>query len=225
MCKPLPLLLLLFLSLSFSGRISGQAPVARDQQLTKLKNPENPPGSAPLVLSTSTERSSEAKRLYEEGMKLVESGQFQLAVETFQQAIKLDATYADAYAALGRTYFKMRQWQPAIDNLRRASELNAKEREAQDALHKKLALQKQENSVKAATNVAADSKPPTDSTTKSNEPPKTLRTEPSATRQPEPARNPNSTLKSTPLVAENKKPATNTTAPLAKPSDPPTTIT
>ena len=54
-------------------------------------------------------------------MKLSESGQFQLAVETFQQAIQLDATYADAYAALGRTYFKMRKWQPAIDNLRRAS--------------------------------------------------------------------------------------------------------
>jgi len=224
MRKPILLLFVLLLSLSLSERISGQTPLAKDQQQPKLKDPENPPGSAPLVLSNSAEPKADAKRLYEEGLKLTDEGQYPQAVETFQQAIKLDSTFADAYAALGRTYFKMRQWQLAIDNLRRASDLNAKQREAQDALHKKLVLQKQENSTKPATDIAATSPLTSHPSPVSTEDPKTLRPEPEAPRQTGPTRNANSTTKNPP-VAANKKPETNPTSVVAKPSDPPSNAT
>jgi len=221
MRKPILLLFILLLSLSLSERISGQTPLAKDeQQQPKLKDPENPPGSAPLVLSNSPEPKADAKRLYEEGLKLTDAGQFQQAVETFQQAIKLDSTFADAYAALGRTYFKMRQWQLAIDNLRRASELNAKQREDQDALHKKLVIQKQENSKKPATDTAANSPLTSHPSTVSSEATKTLKPEPEALRQPGPTRSANSTAKNAP-VTENKKTDTNATNVATKTSAPP----
>jgi len=211
MRKPILLLFVLLISPSFWGRISAQTPLAKDQQQTKLKDPENPPGSAPLVLNNSAEPKAEAKRLYEEGLKLTDSGQFPQAVESFQEAIKLDTTYADAYAALGRTYFKMRRWQLAIDNLRRASELNAKQREVQDALHKKLILQKQENSNKPVTEIAGDA-------------PKTLRSGPESTLQPEPTRNANSTAKNPPATA-SKTPDTNAANVVTKPSALPSSTT
>ena len=224
MRKPILLLFVLLISPSFWGRISAQTPLAKDQQQTKLKDPENPPGSAPLVLNNSAEPKAEAKRLYEEGLKLTDSGQFPQAVESFQEAIKLDTTYADAYAALGRTYFKMRQWQLAIDNLRRASELNAKQREVQDALHKKLILQKQEQSSKPATDIANNSPVSSPPSTVSSEVPKTLKPEPEAPRQPGPTRNANSTAKNAP-VTENKKTDTNAANVATKPSAPPSNTT
>ena len=224
MRKPILLLFVLLLPLSLCERISGQTPLAKDQQQTKLKEPENPPGSAPLVLANSVEPKADAKRLYEEGMKLTDEGQYPQAVETLQQAIKLDTTFADAYAALGRTYFKMRQWQLAIDNLRRASELNAKQREAQDALHKKLILQKQENASKPATDIAASSSLASHRSTVANGAPKNLRTEPETPRQPEPTRNADSTVKN-PLVTANKKPNTNAPTVVTKTSAPPSNTT
>jgi len=224
MRKPILLLLILIQSLSLSVRISAQTPIAKDQQQSKLKDPENPPGSAPLVLSNSAEPKAEAKRLYEEGMKLTDSGQFPQAVETFQQAIKLDDKYADAYAALGRTYFKMRQWQLAIDNLRRASELNSKQRDAQDTLHKNLILQKQENSKKPATDVAVNSPLTSHPSAVSSEAPKTLRSGPETPRQPAPTRNANSTAK-IPSVTSNKTPDTNAANVVANPPASPFTTT
>jgi protein involved in polysaccharide export with SLBB domain len=224
MRKPILLLFVLLLPLSLCERISGQTPLAKDQQQTKLKDPENPPGSAPLVLANSVEPKADAKRLYEEGMKLTDEGQYPQAVETLQQAIKLDTTFADAYAALGRTYFKMRQWQLAIDNLRRASELNAKQREAQDALHKKLILQKQENASKPATDIAASSSLTSHPSAVPNEAPKNLRPQPETPRQPELTRNADSTVKN-PLVTANKKPDTNASTVVTKPPAPPSNTT
>lgn len=108
-----------------AGKISGQAVSYRQQ-------------SQPTNTSSSTiQPNPEAKNLYDEGVKRVEMGEISEAVERFQRAIKLDPEYADAYSALGRAFFKLRQWENASGNLRRAIALRAaKERERQEILQK-----------------------------------------------------------------------------------------
>ena len=78
----------------------------------------------------ANETNAPAKRLLEEGIELTGAGQLPQAVRAFEEAIKLDPQYADAYAALGRAYFKMHEWRRAVDNLHRAAALNAKQRQA-----------------------------------------------------------------------------------------------
>ena len=81
------------------------------------------------TVPTSGQTKTEAQRLLQEGLDLTGAGQLPQAVRVLEDAIKLDPQYADAYAALGRAYFKMREWQMAVDNLHRAAALN-KQREA-----------------------------------------------------------------------------------------------
>ncbi|HLE62750.1 MAG TPA: polysaccharide biosynthesis/export family protein [Pyrinomonadaceae bacterium] len=97
-----------------SDRIFGQA--ASDNQKTHT-------ASTPTAKAASTQPDSEAKGLYEEGLKRVQEGQVSEALYRFQRAVEIDPEYADAYSALGRAYFKLRQWQNAIYNLRRATAL------------------------------------------------------------------------------------------------------
>src|SRR4026209_2948574 len=70
---------------------------------------------------SSRQPSTQAKELLDEGLRLVDAGQLSQAAEAFQRAITLDPEYAEAYSSLGRTYFKLRQWQKALDNLHRAA--------------------------------------------------------------------------------------------------------
>jgi protein involved in polysaccharide export with SLBB domain/Tfp pilus assembly protein PilF len=154
MCKAFLILVLLVFSVCNSQNVAAQKTVSKNQPPTNLNNPKSPLVTAPLVVTASPERKAEAKRLYDEGMKLVDEEQFPQAAEHFQQAVKLDTEYADAYAALGRTYFKLREWQKAIDNLRRAAELNTQQRDAQDAIHKNLLEQKRSEPSAATSNSA-----------------------------------------------------------------------
>ena len=89
---------------------------------------------------------TEANRLLQEAIELTNAGQLPQAVQTLEEAIKLDPHYAAAYAALGRAYFKMREWQKAVDNLHRAAALNAEQRQ-----EKKNAAQQQSAMPKSAT--------------------------------------------------------------------------
>ena len=109
-------LTIVFLALfgSNSDRISGQA--ASDNQKTHT-------ASTQTSKAASTQPNSEAKSLYEEGLKRVQEGQISEALYRFQRAVEIDPEYADAYSSLGRAYFKLRQWQNAIYNLRRATAL------------------------------------------------------------------------------------------------------
>ncbi len=133
-------LVLVFLALfgSYSDYVAAQATRDKSHRQTNIKNPID---SISLVMPASKERNAEAKELYREGMKLTEAGEFSQAVGNLQQALRLDPEYADAYAALGRAYFKMREWEKALVNLRRAAELNTKQRAPQDALSRKLLTQ------------------------------------------------------------------------------------
>jgi protein involved in polysaccharide export with SLBB domain len=90
---------------------------------------------------SSIQANAEAQRLLQEGIELTGAGQLPQAVRALEEAIKLDPHYADAYSALGRAYFKMHQWQSAVENLRRAVALNAKQRQAENAPQQQLATQ------------------------------------------------------------------------------------
>src|SRR3954454_4934114 len=110
----------LFLFLVFTGpaaiEIAAQSKNSKTTAVPSIRNPNTAINSAPAAMSTAPEHNAEAKRFYEEGLKLTEAKQYPKAAEAFQQAVRLDSEFADAYAALGRTYFKMRDWQNASDN-------------------------------------------------------------------------------------------------------------
>lgn len=74
----------------------------------------------------------EVRSLYEDGIERFEMGQVSEAVERFQKAIKLDPEYVPAYSALGRAYFKLKQWENASEMFRQAIALKQKKRESQD---------------------------------------------------------------------------------------------
>ena len=119
------LALVFVLSAIPADKVLGQASLSPQQP--------RPTSSTPIA----TESNPEAKTLYEEGVKRVEMGEISEAVERFQRAIKLDPEYADAYSALGRAFFKLRQWENASGNLRHAIALRAaRERERQEILQK-----------------------------------------------------------------------------------------
>ena len=88
------------------------------------------------VTPGQTEPTAEAKSLYEDGIERLEMGQISEAVERFQQALKIDPEYVEAYSALGRSFFKLRQWDNAARVLRRGIDLKGKQRERQDPLPK-----------------------------------------------------------------------------------------
>ena len=82
----------------------------------------------------SPEASAEAKRLYKVAVKYDHAGLFKQAVNTFEQALKLNPGYADAYLGLGRVHYDLQQWEQAIDSLQRGLELKPKDKDSQDRL-------------------------------------------------------------------------------------------
>ena len=72
----------------------------------------------------ANETNTKVKRLVNEGIELTGVGQLAQAVRALEEAIRLDPHHAEAYAALGRAYFKMREWRRAVDYLHRAAALN-----------------------------------------------------------------------------------------------------
>ena len=74
-----------------------------------------------------------AKKFYRQGLNFFEAGQLLPAAENFREAIRFDPEFGDAYSALGRTYFKLQEWQKAFDTLQRAAALNSKKREPNES--------------------------------------------------------------------------------------------
>ena len=83
---------------------------------------------------TSSEAVAEAKRLYKAGVQYGDAGLFTQAAILFEQALKLNPNYADAYASLGHAYFDLRQWDKAIPALEQALVLNPKHKESRNRL-------------------------------------------------------------------------------------------
>ncbi len=92
---------------------------------------------APPITETrapSHQAIAEAKKLYKAGVKDGLAGRFAEAANNFEQAVKLDPGYAEAWLSLGHAYFDLRQWQPAIDNLQRGLAMKPKDTFAADLL-------------------------------------------------------------------------------------------
>ena len=119
------LLLLVLFGLNLD-RASGQTARKQAQPPPNIKNTTNSISSATST-APSAELNVEAKGWVEAGIKQVEAGQYSQAIESFQHAVKLQPGYADAYSALGRAYFKTRQWQKSSDTLRHAAFLHEQE--------------------------------------------------------------------------------------------------
>ena len=124
-------LILIFACLCASAPVSVNAQAPNKNQAPNLNNQKSGINRTPQPETTGA--SAKAKLLFDEGMKQTEAGQHSQAAESFRQAVRLDPEFADAYSALGREYFRMKEWQKAIDSLRRATVLHAKERDAADA--------------------------------------------------------------------------------------------
>ena len=117
--------------LVLSGAVASAQTTAPNKSLALTNHvDETRSAEAPV----SPEARDKAKRLYKEGVKYGLAGLYSQAAETFEQAVKLDPQFADAHFALGHAYFDMREWAKAAKSLRRAIELNPKDREAQDRL-------------------------------------------------------------------------------------------
>ena len=125
------LLLVVLLVVLPSDQVQAQGDASKTHPATNTNNQTDG-----KVVTGSNEPNPEAKTLYEDGIKRLEMGQVSEAVERFQRALMIDPEYGEAYSALGRAFFKLRQWDNASATLRRAIALKAKERERQDALQK-----------------------------------------------------------------------------------------
>lgn len=116
----------------------------------------------PANLTPSHQAIAEARKLYKAGVKDGLAGRFADAATNFEQAVKLDPGYADAWLSLGHAYFDLRQWQPAVDNLQRGLAFKPKDSfalgllaEARSNLDKENQPKKSErNSARSAENVS-----------------------------------------------------------------------
>jgi len=88
----------------------------------------------PANVVPSHQAAAEAKKLYKAGVKDGLAGRFAEAARNFEQAVRLDPGYADAWLSLGHAYFDLRQWQSAIDNLQRGLAFKPHDRFAADLL-------------------------------------------------------------------------------------------
>ena len=133
------LLLLFFLS-------AGNLCVA---QTTDKSDPQRNQPSTEQIKPSSSVSSPTAQDFYKEGLRLTDEGQLSEAVEQLQQAVQIDPQYAEAHAALGRAYFKLRQWQNAVNSLHRASALKSTQRALKQASQKTEQLDSQKSVTKA----------------------------------------------------------------------------
>lgn len=131
MLKSLAVAAILVLSATCAGVVNAQTGVAKNQSLALTNHSADATASRPVV---SPEARAEARRLYKEGVKYGTARLFPQAAQIFEQVVRLDPQYADAYFALGHAYFDMKSWAKAVESLERAIDLNPKDSEAKDRL-------------------------------------------------------------------------------------------
>ena len=78
----------------------------------------------------SPDATAEARRLYNAGVKYGNAGLYKQAANSFEQAVKLDPDYADAYLSLGHAYYDLHLWEQAIESLNRGLALKPKDKDA-----------------------------------------------------------------------------------------------
>ena len=134
---------------------------------------------------TATEANAEARKLYNSGVKYGRAGLFKQAAESFEQAVKLNPDYADAYLGLGHAYYDLHQWEQAIENLNNGLSRKPKDKTGTDLLaDARLMLEREKGSREKIALEANDAADRTDDSTAS------LVSAPSSTRTPRPANDP-----------------------------------
>lgn len=127
---------------------------------------------------TSAEVSAAAKKLYSSGVKYGRAGLFKQAAESFEQAVKLNPDYADAYLGLGHAYYDLHRWEQAIESLNNGLVLKPKNKTALDlradarlmlerekGRREKIALEAKDAVDQTETSTASLSTPPTSTAT------------------------------------------------------------
>ena len=209
MLKSFRVLIYLVLLGSCINQVAAQATNTKSQPVTSLNKPKVSRPSAPVTDSV-TEPNAKAKEFLERGIRRTAAGQFSSAVEDLQQAIKFQPDYAEAYSALGRVYFKMRQWQKAIDNFQQAAALNTKEQQGEDALQRKVRSGRREGGTPVRTTPESRKETKPQSATNANPAPLRTSTTALVERSKEDRRNePISPSKRTTASPQNKTPQTN----------------
>lgn len=104
-------LLIALAFLSSSGFLAAQTegtppPATVDEKLTKF-------GS---IIAWS-----KARQAYDEGMKAFRHSKGEEAIAKFTEALSHIDRYTDARFARGRTYYEMRKWAPALEDLTRVA--------------------------------------------------------------------------------------------------------
>lgn len=135
------LIIVLLLSGFPAAFVQGQT-----DSLARPRRTNNPPAVTPGIerQPPSSQARAEAKRLYKAGMKYGNAGLFKQAAENFEQALKFNPDYADAYFSLGHAYCDLEQWSQAIDSLTHGLTLKPEDKEAQDRLAEARTMLKRE---------------------------------------------------------------------------------
>ena len=134
---------------------------------------------------TADEAGAEARRLYNSGVKYGRARLFKQAAESFEQAVKLNPDYADAYVGLGHAYYDLHQWEQAIENLNKGLSLKPKDKTGIDLLaDARLMLEREQGNREKIALDAKDAVNQTDASTGS------LATAPSATATTKSANDP-----------------------------------
>jgi tetratricopeptide (TPR) repeat protein len=134
---------------------------------------------------TAAEAAAEARRRYNAGVKYGRAGLFKQAAESFEQAVKLNPDYADAYLGLGHAYYDLHQWEQAIENLHNGLVRKPKDKTATDLLaDARLMLEREKGNREKIALEANDAVERTDGSTAS------LISAPSSTTTTKPANDP-----------------------------------
>ena len=137
--------------------VSAQIKSAKEQPQVETKRSQVDRAATTPSSTERSERTENARKSYRLGLTFFDAGQLLPAADSFREAIQFDPEFADAYSALGRTYFKLQEWQKAFDTLQRASALNSKRKEVSEANTKTSNEEKGEASKSPVNSLAAQS--------------------------------------------------------------------
>jgi polysaccharide export outer membrane protein len=147
---------LLLLSSLLPALVQGQTdPIARPRRT-----------QTPPVVSDGNDRkahssdaTAEAKRFYNLGVKYGRAGLFKQAATNFEQALKLDPQYADAYLSLGHAYYDLHLWEQSIESLKRGLALKPKDDESLHRLEQARLMLGREAESREKKSLAANDSP------------------------------------------------------------------
>jgi polysaccharide biosynthesis/export protein len=110
---------------------------------------QTPPASERShVQGPPSEANAEAKRLYKEGVKLGTAARYKEAANNFEQAVRLNPDYVDAYFSLGHAYYDLHQWERAIDTLESGLALKPRDSEAMKLLARARSMLQRETGIR-----------------------------------------------------------------------------